>query len=320
LVYLFEPDWLDYVAIRGVSLFLQKGDLTATFSAMGIIFVAVRSDLVRSRFVRYVMILLLAANMFLTLARAALLAMGVAMALTWVAARRGFLVYPAVLGTVGLVAVFAFGSISNGGRMAQISDQLLSVVDVSASYHYQTDFGETKESDNRFRRALWNSMINQTVQQNQWLMGEGFGYDFMPSFEREYQAGTWGDLRSAHNYYVTVFGRLGLVGFCLFAAITFEIIRLSLRSALQLRRQEERNPQALAYWCCVLALLASGAVGVVLEGPMGAIPFWTMIGLALACKDRLELAQEGTVSNLPGEALLPQWTSPLPLSRPMEVR
>ena len=220
--------------------------------------------------------------------RAALVALGGALALTWAAARRGFIAVPLVLGILGITMIFIFGANSTG-YLGAVRDQFVSIVDVSGTAHYQTERGDEKQADNAFRRALWDSIFRQTLQEGQWPLGKGFGHNFLPSFEQEYRKGSWDNLRSAHNYYVTVFGRLGLLGFGLFVAISFEIVRNGLRTALALRRGERYDHQALAYWCAVWVILISGSFGVVLEGPMGAIPFWSFIGLALASDDRHRL-------------------------------
>ena len=64
------------------------------------------------------------------------------------------------------------------------------------------------------------------------------------------------------------------------------IFRGGLQAALAFRRGEAQDSHALAYWCGVWAILAAGSFGVVLEGPMGAIPFWSFLGLGVAYNER----------------------------------
>ncbi len=311
VVAIFEPEWLDLVTIRGLSPLYQKLDITATFCSLGILFILIRADLVRSRWAGLAAILMLVVSMSLTGSRAALVALGGALTLTWVAGRRGFLALPMVFGALAVAAVLVFGADSTG-RLASTRDQLISIVDVSGSYSYQSDLGEEKQADNRFRRALWDSIYRQTVQDNAWFLGKGFGYNFIPAFEDEYRAGSWDTLRSAHNYYYTVFGRLGLLGFGTFVAITIVMVQYSLRTALALRRGERHDSQSLAYWCGAWAILISGSFGVVLEGPMGAIPFWSFMGLALASDDRKRIAAKAEET----EALVFETPRGRPMPRP----
>lgn len=317
IISVFAPEWLDVVTIRGTSPLLQKGDITATFCSLGIFFLTVRADLFRSRWLRSVFVVMLLVGMMLSASRSALVAFSGGLTLTWVAARRGFVALPLFVGIFGIAGIFILGAGSNG-RLATARDHLMSIVDVSGTYEYQTDLGDAKQGDNQFRRVLWESIFKQTAQDEAWVAGKGFGYDFIPAFEQEYNRGSWENLRSAHNYYITVFGRLGIIGLGLFLAISYEIMRHGLRAALAMRRGERRDPQALAYWCAVWAILIAGTFGVVLEGPMGAIPFWSMLGLALASNDRFEMARQAESLELTEEGLLPRLAPSMP--RPAGVR
>src|SRR5690606_32271063 len=67
--------------------------------------------------------------------------------------------------------------------------------------------------------------------------------------------------------------RMGAIGLLLFlvcialiAVRTWRAIRVS---------ADDAGP-----WCVVWAMLTSACLGVVLEGPMGAVVFWTVLGVA----------------------------------------
>lgn len=296
-VFIISPETIELVQIRGVSPISQKSDLTATFSAVGLIFLALHPGIVVPKWLRAGFVLLLTADMVLPGARAAVVSVFAALPFIWLARRRGFLLIPCLVAGFGILGVFAAGSLLPE-RVISVRDQVVSTIDVSGTQHYNTDFGEEKQADNRFREVLWRSIYDQTTQDN-WLLGKGFGYNFIPIFEREYGAGRWEGLRSAHNYFVTVFGRLGLVGFLIFVGIVIEAIRQATRSALALRRGETHDISALSYWCCALIMATSGTFGVVMEGPMGAIPFWSFLGMALATDDRRILAAKKNEAVVP---------------------
>ena len=317
LVYNYEPDWLDLITIGGISPLFQKLDITATFCSIGVLFIALRSDLIRSFWLRAPLILLLAYDMMLSGSRAAIVALAGSLALTWLAARRGFVAFPLVLGIFGLAGIFVFGA-NSSGRLAGMRDQFVSIVDVSGTHVYLTDAGDEKQADNDFRRALWESIFKQTVEDNAWMVGKGFGYNFIPAFESGYQRGSWDTLRSAHNYFITVFGRMGVLGLGLFVAISVGVIQHGLRAAMVLRRRQRHDSQTLAYWCIAWAILISGTFGVVLEGPMGAIPFWSMLGFALAGNDRFELEQKADAAETPEIAPVPRLV-PSPVPRPAQA-
>src|SRR5688500_1885605 len=71
---------------------------------------------------------------------------------------------------------------------------------------------------------------------------------------------------------------MGIVGFLSFLAL---IIAITLRTwrALQNRRTAF---DAGAWWCAGWVILVCACFGVVLEGPMGAVVFWTILGVANA--------------------------------------
>ena len=287
VVYLVKGEWLEGITVRGAPLLIQKGDLTATFSAIGIFFLSLHPEMIRSVLLRRAIIATLLTCLALIIERAALVALIFAFIIPWVARYRGFRIYPIVFGLVALISLMSISLLPSDNAAAKIQDQVLSMTDFSGSYTYQTSFGDMKAADNDFRRVLWKSFYDQTVQSNQWVFGKGFGYDFIPQFEVEYQRGRWEGLRSAHNYYISVFGRLGITGFLLMLGITWYIVRGGLQAALAYRRGELEGTRVMVYWCGVWTILASGTFGVVMEGPMGAIPFWTFLGLALGADPRI---------------------------------
>jgi O-antigen ligase len=152
-----------------------------------------------------------------------------------------------------------------------------------------------KADNNEFRRAFWNVMVNETTATNP-VFGRGFGYDFRPHFEVAYGRGEWEGLRSPHNYFVTVYGRMGLVGLGLISIIAALIVRNAL-SAARAARAGRITMEDFSYWCGVVMLLIAGTFGVVLEGPMGAIPFWTFLGLALSAPSVSRLPQRDMPSD-----------------------
>ncbi len=276
------PEALDSLEVRGVSVLTQKGDLTPTFAAMGLLYLSLRPDVARPAWLRRLIILVLLVCLAFTPARAAIVALGFGLLLPLFAVPRRLFVYPAIFVLTATTALFVAGEISDNSRVKVTEEELMSIVDFSNSFHYETDVGDMKGTDNDFRRELWRSIFKQTIDDNEWIQGKGFGYDFIPRFEKEYNKGSWDTLRSAHNYFVTIFGRAGAVGLALLLAITFMVVRGGLKTAARLRHGELHDNRALSYWCCAWTLLASGSLGVVMEGPMGAIPFWSFLGLACA--------------------------------------
>jgi O-antigen ligase len=69
---------------------------------------------------------------------------------------------------------------------------------------------------------------------------------------------------------------MGIVGLLPFLAIAALMIQGVLRAV---RRQRD-DTAASSLWCSALLIFTSACFGIVLEGPMGAVVFWTILGLA----------------------------------------
>jgi hypothetical protein len=285
LLFTFAPGVLQSnLVIKGAPLLYQKGDLTITFAAVAIFFIANQKRILGLRWLRAALLLILIVCAAMSIVRAALLALICVTPLLWLAGQRRFFGYLAVGGVAAAIVIMfmtASGrSVNDSNQLMLFKEKLASIVDVSGNYRYQTELGTMKGDNNEFRRAFWEAFISKTNSTNP-IFGRGFGYDFLPAFAREYGRGNWEGTRSPHNYFITVYGRMGLVGLLLFSAIAFLSVRQTIRAAI-LVRSRRMDAVDFSYWCGALVLLISGAFGVVLEGPMGAIPFWTFLGLALS--------------------------------------
>ncbi len=91
-------------------------------------------------------------------------------------------------------------------------------------------------------------------------------------------------LRSPHNGNMTVLARMGVPGALLWLALNFSF---AFRLLAAYRRA---NRMGLRFWAGVnlwvflfwLAVLANSSFDVYLEGPVGGMWFWTVIGLGVA--------------------------------------
>ena len=82
--------------------------------------------------------------------------------------------------------------------------------------------------------------------------------------------------RSPHSMVFSVIGRMGLLGLALWLAASAAMMR----TAWTLLRHGSADDRGMASVVCVMWVSAS--FGVVLEGPMGAVVFWSVLGLAHA--------------------------------------
>jgi O-antigen ligase len=111
--------------------------------------------------------------------------------------------------------------------------------------------------------------------------GLGFGRDweaFNPEIESK-AFDPW-PIRAPHNFNVTVFSRMGMVGFLLWVSIlAFGIGGLLLR-AWRARFAPARQ-QEIGVWILVLlATWGNASFGVLMEGPVLGVWFWFALGFA----------------------------------------
>ncbi|HVZ64996.1 MAG TPA: O-antigen ligase family protein [Opitutaceae bacterium] len=170
----------------------------------------------------------------------------------------------------------------------RLYESVRSIADFSGSQTpTSADLGD-KPDNNRFRIVWWQTVLTDTWDHGRWL-GLGFGYDLADQFVRTYYADSDEDFttRSPHNFLITIFARMGLVGLAVFGAVMAVMIHRTWRAAMVVR-----NTGGSAPWLFSWMILITACFGVVLEGPMGAVIFWTMLGLANA-RFREQLAEGG---------------------------
>jgi O-antigen ligase len=130
-------------------------------------------------------------------------------------------------------------------------------------------------------RGVWAWSGEST--ERRWL-GGGFGNDFVT------QAGVasilegtqYENVRSPHNFLVGTVARLGLIGAGLFVLVW-------LSALMVIRRQQVAigaDPLATTAALLVVTLPVIAMIGVVLEGPYGAVPFWWAMGFMFFLRGR----------------------------------
>lgn len=276
----FPRFFLTALTVRGSPLVYLKGDLAATFLSAGavIVFHVLR---VHHRLWGCG----LAAAMFLTVfagdSRASLF--GCAVAAGWLLLTRRWGI-PAVQAGVAALALavlaaaaFLGNSQAAGERLQAISDRAASIADIRGTHAYINDDNAYKADNNRFRLVWWHTVAEETLRQGP-VCGLGFGYDLARGFLQVYDPAMGDDFtaRSPHSIVMSVFGRMGCVGL---AAFTILVGAMACRTWRTLR-DRSADPAAVGLWCAAWVILASACFGVVLEGPMGAVVFWSVLGLA----------------------------------------
>jgi O-antigen ligase len=228
--------------------------------------------------------------------RAALTGFICAASLLIVARRPRFIVYQLAVAVVALLAI-AFLELSNihfeSDFFRRLSDKVSSIVDIAGTGHYRSNAGDISAANNEFRTVWWTTVFNETMQKAPFF-GLGFGYDLTSRFMFAYYPSGGEDTattRSPHSIIFTILGRMGIIGLASFLIILFLITKMALAAARSVARREQPESNLLP-WCGSINLLVAAMFGVVLEGPMGGILFWTFLGLA--CSQSLPEKDKGT--------------------------
>ena len=285
LANLFPQFFLSNLLVDGVPLIFYKGDLLATFLFTGfIVLLPAGSFRWQDGWWRWLLALTSLVFGLTLLSRSSMLGLTVAIGwLAWAGRWRPLRLLVAVCAT-GLLAVTVYSLLQkkefNQTRAYAIYEAVVSIADYSGTRSYQNDMSSDKGDNNRFRLVWWKNVAEETLTTSP-ILGLGFGADLAHGFLLEYYPTGEADFtaRSPHNIFMTTLGRMGLAGVAVLLAIYLTQARVTARVAREARADPSRQ-DAMTLQAAVWVVMVSACLGVVLEGPMGAIPFWIMLGLA----------------------------------------
>lgn len=279
--YQLYPDFfLQKVAVRGIPLIYYKGDLLATFMATVALLCFLRYE-VNKKFVLLVATVVALGFMHASNNRASLVSLLVATGFLVAGRRWRFAALQFGGGALAAVLIvllaYAKGNTWEETPVFELYERAASITDPTGKGSYRGENTSYKGDNNAFRTVWWETTIQETIETNPWT-GLGFGYDLSRRFHERYFPVNDDDftVRSPHNVLITVFARMGIIGLIPFLAI----IALLMRGTFRAVKMPKEQSQPAALWCSALILFTSACFGVVLEGPMGAMVFWTVLGLA----------------------------------------
>jgi len=131
---------------------------------------------------------------------------------------------------------------------------------------------ENKVGTKEHRLAMWRQITDETIAEDPWL-GQGFS---RPLIKEEF--------RNPHNSFVTIFGRMGVVGLGLAVAL---YIGFPAYVAWRFRRIKDAwgRRHMLFYLAFVPAFLGAALFGPTLESPYSALVVNFMYGAFLRCRE-----------------------------------
>lgn len=153
------------------------------------------------------------------------------------------------------------------------------------------DLGANAAGTQRARELTWTEVVSWTNEEPvRALFGSGFGNNFLEqSGTLAYLEGTsYTGVRSPHNWFVGVYARLGLIGLTMVGAWIMQLVFLLWHHRVTIGGQDLPSLSA----AIILAILPVASVGVVLEAPFGAIPFFWATGILMGLRGRQTAADE----------------------------
>lgn len=286
-----------HFTFRGVPMIYHKSDLLAAYLAGGFFWLWTRWEKTR----RKLWIVPAAACLLMLGAtassRAAMAALGL-VTLMWLIARRWRILSAQVLivGTAVSVVIFVSSLTNKNLRQTAVYsayEHAVSIFDLEGTGTYVNKESGDPGLNNRFRLTWWATVTRDTLAQNP-VFGLGFGYDLAARFLVEYELLAAEDFttRSPHSMIFSVFGRMGAVGLAAWLAVAVGMGYLTYRCF------HVGDFDAIGLVCIAWVLWFSACVGVVLEGPMGAVVFWTVLGAANRALAELKAEETVPVADL----------------------
>jgi hypothetical protein len=145
----------------------------------------------------------------------------------------------------------------------QLKNNFLSIVSSNE------DVPATLEDNKIWRLVWWGKIVNYSFTPQYFFTGRGLGMSLVKTDGIDADD----DLRSPHNFHLTIMARFGVLVFCLWLYFLYLIFRDYFRRRLFGNR--------FMIVSILIAFVINASFDVFLEGPMGAFPFWTFIGLLL---------------------------------------
>ena len=144
----------------------------------------------------------------------------------------------------------------------------------------------TSEDNVVWRLVWWAKILDYSFSAPNFFIGKGLGM----SLATDDDIITLDEnLRSPHNFHLNIMARFGVLIFLIWTYFLIQLLRPLFKKQLHGKR--------LLIGCILLAFLINASFDVFLEGPMGAFPFWTWVGLYLLSEEDV-LVQSVTKTNL----------------------
>lgn len=167
-----------------------------------------------------------------------------------------------------LVIVFAFYMNTKVEKNSQGRTVGVEQLKKNVNSIFSTDSGGTLINNKLWRLAWWYKIIIDALIPKNALIGRGVGENLALVNDIQVENDS---LRAPHNFHLNILARFGFI--FLFVWVWWIVIHMRKINAY---REKEFNVMVLVI---IMAFLINASFDVYLEGPMGAFPFWTWLGI-----------------------------------------
>jgi O-antigen ligase len=311
-IFFVVPSVFNHLVVHGRPIVEPRGDLTGSFMGFACVLFFLNGQ-TKGHPIRWTILSFAAfIALLIPLSRATFLGFAAAVIILMLSGQPKFLLRLVIFCVVGIMTLtpilLAVKKTGEETYATRLRDKILSIVEPFGVKHaFSTEAGEVAAGNNEFRAAWWKSVIDETNEKSP-IVGMGFGYDlakrFLLSYTNPLNQYEF-DVRSPHSIILTVYGRMGIIGILAFFLVVFYILRSALRCAAAIRSRKT-PPLDIALWCGVIAILITSCFGVMLEGPMAAIVFWSLLGMASYREwERLHPAPAPATQQIQGRLMRP---------------
>ncbi len=139
------------------------------------------------------------------------------------------------------------------------------------------------DTTEEWRLKWWGLIIDDVVFGDKFWLGRGYGVSHADVDGFADAAHN----RSPHSVHINILGRAGVPGAILWIGVLLTLYITLTRCYLRAMAEGRKELAAINLWVMAYSVpfLIAGAFDVYLEGPQGGIPFWCLIGFAIALSE-----------------------------------
>lgn len=168
---------------------------------------------------------------------------------------------------------------TGGGRTISVGQMTTNITSIFSD---ETENQGGVQSTRNWRLEWWEDIWEYTAQGDHFWGGKGFGINL--ATDDGYQVTADESLRSPHSSHMTVLARMGVPGMLLWLGLHLSFGSQMLLSIIKSRARGQVDQARIKTWLLAMwtAAMVTSSFDVYLEGPQGAIVFWSVFGAGIA--------------------------------------